>query len=353
MIERSPIQTLLRSLTIVASLALPLACSSGGSSSGTGGSGGHATGGSAGTHAGGSAGHASGGSVGGAAGGSVGGAGGSVGGAGGAAGGAVGGAAGGLAGSAGGSAGHAPGGAAGGQAGGGAGGHGGAAGSAGGAAGSAGGASGAAGTGVAGSTGNAGAGGGALGGAGGTPSLPAGNLIVNGDAEAAVGSTDGTPVTTPNWTVTGEATAMQYGESDYPAATDPGPTNRGYNLFIGGYKDDVSTLTQTIDVSASAAALDTGVVTVTLSGYLGGYSSQNDNAVLSATFQNAGGQALGAAVTIGPVMAADRSDTTELLLRSQQATVPVGTRKILVVLTLTKTDGYANDGYADNLSLTF
>ena len=86
-----------------------------------------------------------------------------------------------------------------------------------------GGASGVAGTGVAGSAGNAGAGGGALGGAGGTPSmLPSGNVIVNGDAEAAVGSVDALPVTTPGWTVTGEATAMQYGQAGYPASTDPG-----------------------------------------------------------------------------------------------------------------------------------
>jgi len=343
MTDRLPAHTSLRLLAMAASLVLPLACSSGGGSSGTGGSGGHASGGSAGAHMGGSGGHAPGGaagSVGGAAGGPVGGAAGDS--VGGAAGRSVGGAAGGSAGSAGGSGGHAPGGAAGGQAGG----YAGAAGSAGGAAG---GTAGAAGTGMAGSSGNAGAGG-----AGGGPLLlPSGNLIVNGDAEAAVGSTDGLPVTTPGWTATGEATAMQYGLAGYPASTDPGPANRGANLFIGGYMDALSTLTQTIDVSAYATVLDSGAVEAGLSGYFGGYAGQNDNAVLTATFENATGQALGQMIAVGGVTAADRNDTTGLIAANTQGLVPAGTRKVVVVLSMTRTDQTANDGYADNLSLAF
>jgi hypothetical protein len=184
-------------------------------------------------------------------------------------------------------------------------------------------------------------------------SIHTANLIVNGDAEAAIGSTDGQPVTTPGWTVTFEATAMQYGQAGYPDTTDPGPADRGNNLFIGGanYKDAVSTLSQTVDVSADATVIDTGTVKMTLSGYFGGYTDQGDNAVLSATFQNAGDTAIGTVVNVGGVTPGDRSNTTGLLSRTIQATVPTGTRKIALVLTMTRTDGTANDGYADNLSL--
>ena len=178
------------------------------------------------------------------------------------------------------------------------------------------------------------------------------NLILNGDAEAAVGSTDGSPVATPNWTVTGEATAVKYGAFGYPTTTDPAPTSRGMNLFIGGYLDAVSTLAQTVDVSSYGAAIDAGLVKATVAAYLGGYEDEEDTAVFSATFQNAAGQALGAPLTIGPVTATDRTAVTGLLPRSQQAAVPAGTRKVALVLTMTRTSGSNNDGYADNLSLT-
>jgi hypothetical protein len=319
MTDRLPFRSSVLLVAVSGLFLVPVACGGGGSTSGKGGAGGRAgTGGTAGTRAGG----AGGGGIGGGAGshGGAGGAGGAhTGGAGGSAGGAVG-------------------------LGGGAAGMGGAGGM--------GGAAGAAGNG--GTAGAAGVGGGAgnAGGAGGDRVVHTSNLILNGDAEAAVGSTDAQPVATPSWTITGNATAMQYGEAGYPDTTDPGPTTRGSNLFIGGADDETSTLAQTIDVSALATGIDTGGMKATLSGYLGGYSSQGDSAVLSATFQNAAGTALGAPLTIGPVTAADRSNITGLLSRSQQADVPAGTRQIVVVLTMTRTDGTANDGYADDLSLT-
>ncbi|HXJ21959.1 MAG TPA: phosphoesterase [Polyangia bacterium] len=177
------------------------------------------------------------------------------------------------------------------------------------------------------------------------------NLIVNGDAEAAVGSTDGSPVTTPGWTVDGEATAVQYGASSYPAATDPGPADRGNNFFAGGAHDELSTLSQTIDVSTYATAIDAGGVQAALSGYFGGWQTQNDIAVMTATFQDGSATAIGQAVTIGGVNANDRDNMTEFLLRTATQAVPAGTRSISIVVTMTRTDGTADDGYADDLSL--
>lgn len=177
------------------------------------------------------------------------------------------------------------------------------------------------------------------------------NLIVNGDAEAAAGSPDGTPVETPDWTSTGEATALQYGAPSFPAATDPGPSDRGMNLFAGGIDDAMSALTQTVDVSAYATTIDGGKVTYDLSGWLGGFEDQEDAAVLAVTFEDASGSALGGD-SIGPVTAEDRNSATALLSEQSMGAVPAGTRSVEVVLSMTRTDGTNNDGYADDLSLT-
>jgi hypothetical protein len=181
-----------------------------------------------------------------------------------------------------------------------------------------------------------------------------GNLIVNGDAEEGVGSSDPSPVPIPGWTVTAEATAIQYGAvtsvGAYPAATDPGPANRGLNFFSGGQNDTTSTLTQTVSLASYATGIDAGAVTFALQGYLGGWTTQGDYAVLSVSFQNASGTEL-AAATIGPVTESDRNGGTGLLLRSTTGSVPPGSRSVVVTVTMTRLDGTNNDGYADNLSL--
>ena len=87
-----------------------------------------------------------------------------------------------------------------------------------------------------------------------------------------------------------------------------------------------------MNVSADAATIDSGTMTYNLSGWLGGYSSQDDNATLSATFEDASGKVLGVA-TIGPVLAGDRDDETELLYRNAQglAYPSVYARRVVVL----------------------
>jgi len=113
-----------------------------------------------------------------------------------------------------------------------------------------------------------------------------------------------------------------------------------------------SSLTQTVNVSHYAGSIDKNHATYKLSGWLGGYADQGDNATVTATFQDALGNPLGTG-SIGPVTASDRSNQTGLLPRSSDGTVPSGTRKVLVVISMVRTDGTANDGYADNLSFIF
>jgi hypothetical protein len=180
------------------------------------------------------------------------------------------------------------------------------------------------------------------------------NLIVNGDAEAAPG-TDGDSVApnVPGWTRTGEFTAIAYdaaSSGNYPALNDPAPPDRGRNFFGGGPNADRSGAVQTIDVSDVGPVLDTGRVTYTFSGWLGGYRGQDDQAQITAQFLRADGAVL-ATASLPVVLDSDRGGKTALLLRSASGSVPAGTRRIKVDVEMIRKAGNANDGYADDLSL--
>lgn len=179
------------------------------------------------------------------------------------------------------------------------------------------------------------------------------NLIVNGDAEAGAGSASGYDVIRPipGWTPTGNFTVVRYGAGGgFLTPTDPGPPSRGLNFFAGGPDNGSSNASQLIDVSMGAAEIDGGGVTFSLSGWLGGFDGQGDNAVLRLTFLSGVGANLGAA-SIGPVTVGERGGLNMLLERSASGGIPVGTRSINALLQMSRTDGAYNDGYADNLSL--
>ena len=181
------------------------------------------------------------------------------------------------------------------------------------------------------------------------------NLITNGDAEAGPGSFSGDRVgAVPGWRISGNFTVTRYGGSassgSFPSLTSPGPSTRGLNMFTGGPDNVNSDASQTIDVSSAAGMIDANNVSFELSGFFGGFAAQNDNAVLTATFKNALGVAIGSRFT-GSVSRDDRRNITGLLPRATSGDVPVGTRQIDITLQMRRTDGAYNDGYADNLSL--
>jgi hypothetical protein len=178
------------------------------------------------------------------------------------------------------------------------------------------------------------------------------NLIVNGDAEAGIGSADGTTIVpSPGWSTVGNFNTVQWGiGGGFPALSDAGPADRGDNFFAGGPDNDASSGTQTVDLSGEALVIDSGIATFVLDGYLGGFAAQEDNAVLRVNFLDSSLGVLGTAA-IGPVSAADRANLTALLFRSASGSVPVGTRFVDIALNMTRTEGAYNDGYADNLSL--
>jgi hypothetical protein len=175
------------------------------------------------------------------------------------------------------------------------------------------------------------------------------DLIRNHGAEAGGSGGD---IDLVNWAETGATTAVAYGDPEFPTVPLGNSIGGGVNFFAGGSGTQRSTATQTVNLPvATHDEIDGGAVSAELTGYLGGYNVQNDNASVTATFLNASGAAVGA-VTIGPVTAADRGGTTTLLFRSADAAVPPGTRKVRVRQVFTRFSGSYNDGYSDNITLT-
>jgi len=182
--------------------------------------------------------------------------------------------------------------------------------------------------------------------------VPSGNLLSNGDAEAVPGSVDGTTlVPPPGWTTDGAFTEVAYGAPEFLTTDDSASWDGGASFFAGGPDNAASSARQDVSVVGSAAQVDAGGLSATLSALLGGYQTQTDSATVTATFLNAGGATLGT-LAIGPVTPDDRQSATTLLSRSATAAVPVGTRSISVRIDATRNEGAYNDGYADNVSLT-
>jgi uncharacterized protein (TIGR03437 family) len=185
------------------------------------------------------------------------------------------------------------------------------------------------------------------------PVLYGSNVIVNGNAESCVQQTSDMDFSTdmPGWVRTAEFTADVYGGSDADLTlTSPAPPDAGKLYFYGGSSNPASMGYQDIDISQGATQIDAGGVTYALSAWIGGYSSQNDNTVLTVQFLNWSGTVLGTA-TLGPVLSADRNGVSALQQRMANGTVPTGTRMVHVQMQMTRTDGSDNDGMADSLSL--
>ncbi len=178
------------------------------------------------------------------------------------------------------------------------------------------------------------------------------NLISNAGAEAATaGTAIRTAADVPNWVRTANFSTDSYDDPDGDLAgsnlTSP---KAGSNYFWGGTGSELSSAYQDIDISAAASLIDAGRVSYTLVGWLGGWASQGDNTVVTADFKKWDQTKLSTA-TIGPVTAADRNNVSGLLQRLTTGQIPAGTRVVRIRMTMSRTDGTANDGLADNLSL--
>lgn len=161
------------------------------------------------------------------------------------------------------------------------------------------------------------------------------NLVVNGDAEAGL---DG-------WTGYADYSMFQsvnYG-SNWVLPTQPGPSDRGARMFsgLGQYAVGYQTLDFGVATSRRTA--------YSLSGWLGGWANQGDNALFYVQFLDEFGNEVGSS-EIGPLTPDDRGNQTGLFYREAEGFMPMGTRSLSFWLSMERLVSGDNDGYADNLS---
>jgi hypothetical protein len=188
--------------------------------------------------------------------------------------------------------------------------------------------------------------------------VPTGNLVVNPGAEDSPGTEVATVVKPVGWTTTGNLSTWTYAarEGDKPTQAFSATIGGGKNFFAGGPGDNsgkqtTHTAAQTIDVSGAATEIDASQVGATLTAFIGGYTVDDDLATVTARFLDAAGAQLGS-VRVGPVSIDDRKRLTVLLKRTAQANLPLNTRNIAVVITVTANGNGAHHAYIDNISLT-
>jgi hypothetical protein len=161
------------------------------------------------------------------------------------------------------------------------------------------------------------------------------NLVVNGDAEAGMNGWTGYP----DYNM---VQSVNYG-SNWVLPSQPGPANRGSSMFAGLGQYAVGF--QTLDLNMSTVRN----ISYSLSGWLGGWADQGDNALFYVQFLDESDNELGNSA-LGPVTPADRGNQTGLYYREAAGFVPTGTRKLSFWLSMERLVSGDNDGYADNLS---
>jgi hypothetical protein len=162
---------------------------------------------------------------------------------------------------------------------------------------------------------------------GGLPGLPACGLLTNGDAET--GNLDGWSIAAGDFEV-----APGGGQS-------PTPYSGAYAFFAG--QAAASELAQIVDVSAHAAAIDTGTVYAQLEAYVHD-GNGSDASLLRITAMDGLGVEVGT-VLVGPFHLADWA------LKRASLLLPVGTRGVRVGLRGERSAGQDNDAYFDQVSL--
>jgi hypothetical protein len=123
----------------------------------------------------------------------------------------------------------------------------------------------------------------------------------------------------------------------------------GSNLVVnGGAEAGIAGWTvghQTLDLGSTTDR----DLAYSLSGWLGGWADQDDNALFYVQFLDEFNNEIGNA-TIGPVMARDRANQTGLQYRESDGLMPTGTRTLSFWLSMERLVAGDNDGYADNLA---
>jgi len=179
------------------------------------------------------------------------------------------------------------------------------------------------------------------------------NTILNPSGESFTGDANGTNTILPNnWTANNSPTVAPWSSGNASSVEIPQPAGTGLVYFAGGAMQEESDFFQMIDLTSIGTDIDAGAVDFTLSGLLGGFQNQTDNATLFVNFQTIDHFFAGQS-SIGPVTAAQRNNHSGLLFLSTTDEVPFGARFAQVQIHFERNNPPYNDGYADNVSLIF
>jgi hypothetical protein len=158
--------------------------------------------------------------------------------------------------------------------------------------------------------------------------------------------------TLTNWTIESGAPGLL----DYSAPVGSQPTSlvsyqvNGGRYYAYGGANAVSAMYKDLSIVSLADWMAKRPAYVTLSGYLGGVTTDDDNVVVSAQFIDSFGTEI-SRVSIGPVLAAHRNNVTGLLFRTRSDRIPSSARTIRLHAAFTRTTGTNLDGYLDNVTL--
>jgi hypothetical protein len=187
------------------------------------------------------------------------------------------------------------------------------------------------------------------------------NLIVNSGAESFVvlpPNTQNNVADFAGWTRTGNVYQNSYATFPVTKVGESPLPDFGESYFLGGDQAFTS-LTQTVDLSAFAAGIDSGAADFNLSGWMGGrqQAAVDDVAALTVRFRDADAVVIGTQTLDGPgseelAALGATPGTAALSFRQGVGRVPVGTRSAEVYLTFTRNSGTINNANVDNLSFT-
>ncbi len=175
------------------------------------------------------------------------------------------------------------------------------------------------------------------------------NLIENGDAEAVKPSNDTEIVRpTPRWNTRGTFSQVAYGidGNAFLGKDDPGPTARGLAYFWGATSQLASGF-QLIDLGGVSQTVDTGSLTFSMTGWLGGAADQPCTQALRLRYLDKDFNPL-----YDQTLTPNRGGKKGLFQVSVNGSVPAGARRIELSLVFDMNGGIdLNYGFADNISL--
>ena len=192
--------------------------------------------------------------------------------------------------------------------------------------------------------------------AGAPAAIPQGNTLLNGTGETGTAVADDASHVCPQGWICDptfpNTTLVRYGTGLFPSAAESARIGGANNFFAGGPSNNLSGATQRIELGEQPE-FNAGTVKATFSGCLGGLQSQGDRALIQVTFFTRENPDTGINFAQYGPTAAERGNETKLLPAAQTVAVPPQAFAFRFTLSFVREGEGYNDGYADNLSVTF